>query len=64
MQNLKLKQVQITRLEEISNNDMDPILRCLFYEFSNKSDFLYSLLVGTPAGNYLKKMIDHYNKHH
>ena len=57
---LKLKQVQITRLEEISDNYMDPILRCLFYEFSNKSDYLYSLLVGTPAGIYLKKMIDHH----
>ena len=57
----KLKQAQITRLEEISDNYMDPILRCLFYEFSNQSDYLYSLLVGTPAGIYLKKMIDHFN---
>ena len=57
----KLKQAQITRLEEISDNYMDPILRCLFYEFSNQSDDLYSLLVGTPAGIYLKKMIDHFN---
>ena len=56
----KLKQAQITRLEEISDNYMDPILRCLFYEFSNQSDYLYSLLVGTPAAIYLKKMIDHY----
>ena len=60
---LKLKQAQVTRLEEISDNYMDPILRCLFNEFSNQSDYLYSLLVGTPAGIYLKKMIDHYNKH-
>ena len=57
----KLKQAQITRLEEISDNYMDPILRCLFYEFSNQSDYLYSLLVGTPAGIYLKKMIDNFN---
>ena len=57
----KLKQAQITILEEISDNYMDPILRCLFYEFSNQSDYLYSLLVGTPAGIYLKKMIDHFN---
>jgi len=57
----KLKQAQITRLEEISDNYMHPILRCLFYEFSNQSDYLYSLLVGTPAGIYLKKMIDHFN---
>ena len=56
----KFKQAQITRLEEISDNYMDPILRCLFYEFSNQSDYLYSLLVGTPAAIYLKKMIDHY----
>ena len=57
----KLKQAQITRLEEISDNYMDPILRCLFYEFSNQSDYLYSILVGTPAGIYLKKMIDNFN---
>ena len=57
----KLKQAQITRLEEISHKDMDPILRCLFYEFRNQYDYLYSILVGTPAGIYLKRMIDHYN---
>ena len=60
----KFKQAQITRLEEISDNYMDPILRCLFYEFSNQSDYLYSILVGTPAGIYLKKMIDHFNSRH
>ena len=57
----KLKQAQITRLEEINHKDMDPILRCLFYEFRNQSDYLYSILVGTPAGIYLKRMIDHFN---
>ena len=37
------------------------ILSSVFYEFSDQSDYLYSLLVGTPAGIHLKKMIDHHN---
>ena len=53
----KLTNAQINRLEELSRGT--PILRALFYEFSDQSDYLYSLLVGTPAGIYLKKMIDH-----
>ena len=53
-----LTHAQINRLEELSKGT--PILRALFYEFSDQSEYLYSLLVGTPAGIYLKKMIDHH----
>ena len=59
---LKLKKAQISRLDEISSNY--PILRFLFIEFSNQSDYLFSLIVGSPAGNYLKTIVDHYNTHH
>ena len=38
------------------------ILSSLFYEFSDQSEYLYSLIVGTPAGGHLKKMIDHFNR--
>ena len=59
---LKLKKAQIIRLDEISSNYL--ILRRLFIEFSNQSDYLYSLIIGSPAGTYLKTMIDHYNTNH
>lgn len=38
------------------------ILSSVFYEFSDQSDYLYSLLIGSSAGNFLKKMIDHSKK--
>ena len=53
----KLTDDQISRLEELRRDF--PVLRCLFVEFKNFSDYLYSLLVGTPAGIYLKDMIEH-----
>ena len=54
----KLTDDQISRLEELRRDF--PVLRCLFVEFENSSDYLYSLLVGTPAGIYLKDMIEHH----
>ena len=54
----KLTDEQISRLEELKRDF--PVLRCLFVEFENSSDYLYSLLVGTPAGIYLKDMIEHH----
>ena len=54
----KLTDDQISHLEDLRR--VSPVLRCLFVEFENSSDHLYSLLVGTPAGNYLKKMIEHH----
>ena len=54
----KLTDDQISRLEELRRDF--PMLRCLFVEFKNSSDYLYSLLVGTPAGIYLKDMIEHH----
>ena len=54
----KLTDDQISRLEELRRDF--PVLRCLFVEFKNFSDYLYSLLVGTPAGIYLKDMIEHH----
>ena len=54
----KLTDDQIARLEELRRNS--PVLRCLFVEFENSSDHLYSLQVGTPAGVYLKEMIEHH----
>ena len=54
----KLTDDQISRLEELKRDF--PVLRCLFVEFENSSDYLYSLLVGTPAGIYLKDMIEHH----
>ena len=54
----KLTDDQISRLEELRRNS--PVLRCLFVEFENSSDHLYSLQVGTPAGVYLKEMIEHH----
>ncbi len=54
----KLTDDQISRLEELRRDF--PVLRCLFVEFKNSSDYLYSLLVGTPAGIYLKDMIEHH----
>ena len=54
----KLTDDQISRLEELRRDF--PVLRCLFFEFKNSSDYLYSLLVGTPAGIYLKRMIEHH----
>jgi len=38
------------------------ILSSLFYEFSDQSNYLHSLIVGTPAGYHLKAMIEHYNR--
>ena len=35
------------------------ILSSVFYEFSDKSDYLYSLIIGTSACAHLKAMIDH-----
>ena len=35
------------------------ILSSVFYEFSDQSDYLHSLIIGTPAGVHLKAMIDH-----
>ena len=54
----KLTDDQISRLEELRRDF--PVLRCLFVEFENSSDYLYSLLVGTPTGIYLKDMIEHH----
>ena len=54
----RLTDDQISRLEELKRDF--PVLRCLFVEFENSSDYLYSLLVGTPAGIYLKDMIEHH----
>tara|TARA_Y100000992_G_scaffold157480_1_gene105353 strand:- start:205 stop:639 length:435 start_codon:yes stop_codon:yes gene_type:complete len=54
----KLTDDQISRLEELRRDF--PVLRCLFVEFKNSSDYLYSLLVGTPAEIYLKDMIEHH----
>jgi len=54
----KLTDDLISRLEELRRDF--PVLRCLFVEFENSSDYLYSLLVGTPAGIYLKDMIEHH----
>ena len=54
----KLTDEQISRLEELKRDF--PVLRFLFVEFENFSDYLYSLLVGTPAGIYLKDMIEHH----
>ena len=53
----KLTQSQIKHLGEPGNG----ILTSLFCEFSDKSDYLHSLLVGSPSGAFLKKMIDHNN---
>ena len=39
------------------------ILSSVFYEFSDQSDYLYSLIIGTPAGAHLKAMIDHSRRH-
>ncbi len=49
----KLTDNQISRLEELRRGL--PVLRCLFVEFENSSDYLYSLLVGTPAGILFKR---------
>ena len=54
----RLTDDQISRLEELKRDF--PVLRCLFVEFENSSDYLYSLLIGTPAGIYLKGMIEHH----
>tara|TARA_B100001057_G_C22597001_1_gene851263 strand:+ start:342 stop:761 length:420 start_codon:yes stop_codon:yes gene_type:complete len=35
------------------------ILSTVFYEFTDQSEYLYSLIIGTPAGIHLKAMIDH-----
>ena len=53
----KLTHSQIKHLGEPGNG----ILTSLFCEFSDKSDYLHSLLVGSPSGAFLKKMIDHNN---
>lgn len=37
------------------------ILSSVFYEFSDQSDYLHSLIIGTAAGAHLKAMIDHNN---
>ena len=39
------------------------ILSSVFYEFSDQSDYLHSLIIGTPAGAHLKAMIDHFKRH-
>tara|TARA_B100000989_G_scaffold241818_1_gene188714 strand:+ start:270 stop:689 length:420 start_codon:yes stop_codon:yes gene_type:complete len=39
------------------------ILSSVFYEFSDQSDYLHSLIIGTPAGVHLKAMIDHFKRH-
>lgn len=39
------------------------ILSSVFYEFSDQSDYLHSLIIGTAAGAHLKAMIDHNNSH-
>ena len=39
------------------------ILSSVFYEFSDQSDYLHSLIIGTPAGAHLKAMIDHSKGH-
>ena len=39
------------------------ILSSVFYEFSDQSDYLHSLIIGTPAGVHLKAMIDHSKGH-
>ena len=39
------------------------ILSSVFYEFSDQSDYLHSLIIGTPAGAHLKAMIDHSRRH-
>ena len=59
----RLTNAQILRLEEIEKKKgkYNPILRGLFFEFQDRSEYLYSLLVGTPAGIYLKRMIEHHN---
>ena len=53
----KLTDDQISRLEELRRDF--PVLRCLFVEFEDYADHVYSLLVGTSSGIYLKKMIEH-----
>jgi len=39
------------------------ILSSVFYEFSDQSDYLHSLIIGSPAGTHLKAMIDHSKGH-
>ena len=39
------------------------ILSSVFYEFTDQSDYLYSLIIGTPASVHLKAMIDHSKGH-
>ena len=39
------------------------ILSSVFYEFSDQSDYLHSLIIGSPAGAHLKAMIDHSKGH-
>ena len=39
------------------------ILSSVFYEFSDQSDYLHSLIIGTPAAVHLKAMIDHSKGH-
>ena len=39
------------------------ILSSVFYEFSDQSDYLHSLIIGTPAATHLKVMIDHFKGH-
>ena len=53
----KLTEDQLSHLEE--KRRVYPVLRCLFVEFEYYADHVYSLLVGTPSGIYLKKMIEH-----
>ena len=53
----KLTEDQLSHLEE--KRRVYPVLRCLFVEFEDYADHVYSLLVGTPSGIYLKKMIEH-----
>ena len=54
----KLTQSQVKHLGEPGYG----ILTSLFCEFTDKSDYLYSLIIGSSAGNFLKKMIDHNKK--
>jgi|TARA_E500000178_G_C16354241_1_gene458860 hypothetical protein len=39
------------------------ILSSVFYEFSDQSDYLHSLIIGSPAGAHLKAMMVHYKGH-
>ena len=57
---IELKKITEDQLSHLEEKRRDyPVLRCLFVEFEYYTDHVYSLLVGTPSGIYLKKMIEH-----